>query len=129
MIKTERFLYGTVEECVREIVSRIDWDNGVFPEFDFCDEPFDGLSEKEILECDISGNLGEGWFGCKDISHLFDADTFNLVFGWYSGGQLTVADLWDKEDAFLDIVTAIRNCTNGNLGINGLTVIDFKVGE
>ena len=88
MIKTDRCIYGTVKECVTEIVNMIDWDNMKFPNFDFCCAPYN-LTYDNIISVDDPCDLGENWFGCKDASYVFEGEheAFNLLFGYWGGGS------------------------------------------
>lgn len=85
MIKTKRFLIGTVRECVTEIVNMINWEKSRINNFDFCCYPYDDITKEDINEADDGSDLGESWYGCKNVASAFNGERegFSLLFGYY----------------------------------------------
>ncbi len=120
-------IYGTLKECVEELFKRIENCGGIFPEFDFC---ADCLEEAKSMK--EAYNSSSGWFGCKDISELFDnTQSYSLVLDYYGGGATESADLdmTDREDMEI-IISRIGSCTDnigyGVLNPNDYTIFEFK---
>lgn len=93
MITKGEYIYGTLKECVDELWKRIDWKNRKFPDFDYA--AFVGEDERNIDEV---RHQADGWFGCKDVGNLYNADTFTLIFAHYSGGGVESMELWNDDD-------------------------------
>lgn len=114
MIKYGRYIYGTLNECVDELYKLIDFDNRKFPEFDFAAWVDEDLTVDDFRETKYPADLGESWYGCKDISDLFDADTFNIVFGHYGGGGIVALEVvgdYEPEEK-RDIIKCIKISTD-----------------
>lgn len=99
MLKNEKFICGTVEECVNEIFKMIDWNKMEFPDFDFCSDGFfEDLTQEELDEAENITYLGTGCYGCKRNSD-FDSlrESIDLIFGYYGGGWFRSMCLDDDE--------------------------------
>ena len=124
MIKTDRYLYGTVEECVNEIWKRIDFDMMTMPSFDFCYNAFDN-TEEDVINAKDASNLGDGWFGCK-ANYEFDPQHYslNIIIGYYGGGAFySVCIYEDSEESKKELIEGI--CNAAELKPNWETVIEF----
>ena len=129
MLKAKRFLYGTVEECVEEIWKRIDFENMEFPEFDFCNDPYDdNITEDDLNNAEDGTDLGDGWSGCK-VNNDFDSKyaSFNLIFGYYGGGcfeALCICD-GDENDDRVKREMVSKICDVGDLEPDWNIVCEF----
>ena len=126
MVKTERFIVGTVKECVDEIWKLIDWENMIFPDFDFCIDPYDN-TEEEIKNAKDGCDLGESWYGCKG-NYDFDPRgiSINVIFGYYGGGDFCSLCMYDDDEEYKEmIIQKMFDTTNGELAPYSDTVIEL----
>ncbi len=124
MIKTEKYLYGTVEECVNEIWKRIDFDIMTMPSFDFCGDPYEN-TEDDLINSKNGLGLGERWYGCK-ANYDFDPQHYslNIILGYYGGGDFySVCICEDNEDAKRELIEKI--CDAAGIEADWDTVIEF----
>ena len=113
----DRYIYGTLKECVDKLWERIDWENGKFPEFDYA-----AIVSEDCKTIKEAIKDAEAWFGCKDITKMFQGDTFSLVFGYYAGGvaESMEFEAWstdhhdDDEENKERMMACIGNSTDRN---------------
>ena len=125
MIKTERYLYGTVVECVNEIWKRIDFDKMTMPSFDFCGYPYEDNTEDDLKNAEDGTDLGERWYGCK-ANYDFDPNhcSLNIILGYYGGGDFySVCIYEDDEDAKRELIEKI--CDAAGIEADLDTVVEF----
>lgn len=134
MTKTNRFICGTVRECVTEIVRMINWDNMEIPDFDFCENcDLEGITLEDVEEAVANEiSLGSGWYGAKNVSHIFDGkgNSIALLFGYYGGEGYEVVEIGYDEKSetnmIIDLICdAITNSTRGELRPDYDTVFEL----
>lgn len=132
MIKTDRFLVGTVRECVTEIVNMINWNKISIPDFDFCEQPYDDITTETLRDAVDGTELGDFWYGCRNVAFLFDGESENIVllFGYYGGGGSVVVEInWDERKETDEIIkwicNAIEESTRGELDAESQTVFEI----
>lgn len=105
MIKTNKFIYGTIEECVNEIWKMIDFYDMEAPDFDFCGDVREDITETGIKNASTASELGNEWYGCK-VNRDFDPfkESINLIFGYYGGGYFDSICIWDEDEEFKDVI-------------------------
>ncbi len=87
-------LYGTLKECVDAIWDMIDFENMIFPDFDYAINNTDNLTRSEIYNKE--DEAATWWYGCKDLKRFFAGETISLMIGYYSGGGLQCLELTGK---------------------------------
>jgi len=83
MIITDKYIYGTLRECVDELWKRIDFVKMKFPIFSFAAVVSDDITDPDQFAWDA-----EAWFRCVDVTKMFQGDSytgFSLIFGYYGG--------------------------------------------
>ena len=115
MRKEGMYFFGTVEEIVKEIADKtnFDWRSLEFPNFDFCIIP---KVFPDVIE-DINNNMlkdnvnhsDEQWFGIKFVNTGFDSEGITLIGDMYGGSCMACADLWDREYAENELIELIEN--------------------
>lgn len=134
MIKTNNLIYGTVKECVTEIVNLINWDTMECPAFDFCASVNDEITfEKlKLVKSGIYSGLFSAWYGCRDVSRIFEGEceTISLLFGCYGGGggelvELMYEERYEIESIIKWICNAIDNSTRGELKESDMTLFEI----
>lgn len=124
-----KLIYGTLKECTDKLFKMIDFENMIFPDFDFAscvDE--DAESPEDAYES------AESWFGVKDLGKSFDTDTISLMFAHYGGGGIEsmelcyLKDYYDEEEPKKLFMQKIESSTSV-AGIGELTPDDYTVFE
>jgi hypothetical protein len=127
-IKTKNnltMLYGTIKECVDTIWDMIDFDNMVFPDFDYAVEKTDGLTRSEIYNKE--NDAAFSWYGCKDLKEHFCANTISLMFGYYSGGCLQCLELTGKyASEKQELIECIISTTYGYLEEDDMILVEIR---
>lgn len=128
MIKTDRYLYGTVEECVNEIWKRIDFDMMTMPSFDFCGDPDkEDITEDDLNNAKDGTDLGSSWCGCR-ANYDFDPQHYslNIIIGYYGGGDFySICVYEDDEEYKKELLEKI--CKAADLNPDWNTIIEFDV--
>jgi len=118
-------LYGTLKECVDAIWDMIDFDNMIFPDFDYAINNTDNLTRSEIYNKE--DNAATGWYGCKDMKEFFCGNTISLMFGYYSGGFLQCLELTGEyADEKQELIECIISTTYGNIEENNMILIELR---
>lgn len=126
MVKTERFIVGTVKECINEIWKLIDWSTMTFPDFDFCIDPYED-AESNIENAEDGCDLGEAWCGAKG-NYDFDprGTSINVIFGYYGGGDFYSLCMYDDDEEYKEmIIQKMCDTANGELTPYSDTVIEL----
>lgn len=134
MVKNNKYICGTVKECVEEIWKMINWMEMRFPEFDFCGScDIEELTEEELDTVKSPSELGSSWSGCKE-NFDFDSkgDSINLIFGYYGGGWfrsmcIEYEERNEKECIVNDMINII--CDVADLKPDWETVFELIKGE
>ena len=134
MVKNNKYICGTVKECVEEIWKMINWNEMRFPEFDFCGSyDIEELTEEELDTVKSPSELGSSWSGCKEN---FDFDSkgysINIIFGYYGGGWfrsmcIEYEERNEKECIVNDMINII--CDVADLKPDWETVFELIKGE
>lgn len=128
MIKYKNLIYGTVRECVEELWKLIDFENWVFPDFDFAAWADEDLTLEDLEK--HGWHCGESWYGCKELGSVFNSDTLSLFFGHYGGGGVMAVEISDDNpDCKDDLIKAIRVSTGGELGEDDPTLFEILTNE
>ena len=129
MIKNGKIMYGTIKECVDEIWNMIDWNKCEFPDFDFCNDPYDDITETDVMNAKDGNDIGNGWYGCK-ANDDFDPEftSINLIFGYYGGGWFDSLMMYDEDDEYKDFIIR-KICEATDLTPSCKTVFEFIKGE
>lgn len=92
MIRHENMIYGTVRECVKEILRMTDENHFMkFPDFDYAVDTPEDLTLDDLEQ--YGNGIGEIWLTCRDIAEMFDGDTIHLVSAHYGGGGMNCLEL------------------------------------
>lgn len=128
-IKVNNLIYGTVEECVREIVEMIDWNRMSIPNFDFCSSPYGDITIEDLESASDGCDLGECWYGCKNVASEFNAerDCLMLLFGHWGGyGSAFAEFLYDERHMIIQtICEMIHDVTFDELMPDDMTVFEI----
>ena len=125
MIKYNNLIYGTVRECVEELWKLIDFDNWVFPDFDFAAWVDEDLTLEDLEK--KGWNCGESWYGCRELGNVFNSDTFSLFLGHYGGGGIAGIEINDDDSDYKnDLIKAIYISTAGELKENTSTLFEIN---
>lgn len=124
-INGNNVIYGTLEECVAELFNRIDFRMSSFPDFDFATYVNDDITQKDMDDATDVCDLGESWYGCKDLGNkFFDSDTISVMFGHYGGGGIRALELYDDE-CMEPFIQTLIDSAYGDLGRDSYTIFEF----
>ena len=121
----ENIWYGTFKECVAELWKVIDFDHTEMPRVDFAVSVMENASTAYEAYRNASG-----WFGIKNISEEFNADTISLIIARYGGGGIEGLELCgeDEEKEKADLMKRM-SWSAGVCGYDLIKANDYTVFE
>lgn len=124
MRREGKYLLGTVEEVVKEIVDMccFEWRKLKFPNFDFL--LLDSIEDEELEEINKNGleysmqHTTGYYYGVKFVNTGFDSEEITLVADKYGGSCMACASLWDREYAEDELIKLIKDVADNDDGYN-----------